>query len=209
MDRYDNLITELEYLATQQKSLNMLEIGTYDGTRASNLLRHWLKIGKGYSASYVGFDLFEDLTPEMSKAEMSKSKLPPRCVDVAGKLSVIKGVAVQLVRGNTRTTLPAYVDARDAAEPPFDLIFMDGGHSLDTIESDFAAVERIMTCKTVILLDDYYVNRDDFGCQRLVKRLQEERMPNNWPKWQIEMLDPMDTYEHTKLQIRMVRVRYA
>ncbi len=76
--RYDNLKIALATVLHQgTKHLRFLEVGTYDGVRATSLLKTWLGYGPGYSAEYHGFDMFELLTPDMSKAELSKSKLPP------------------------------------------------------------------------------------------------------------------------------------
>lgn len=194
LDRYVNLRWALDELFGRGlRSLRYLEVGTYDGRRAAQLLRHWNRMPGGPPAAYYGFDFFEDLTPEMSRAELSKSR-PPPSLDAVRSMLRDTGAAVSLYKGNTRDTLP-----RIAPELPLmDLVFVDGGHSLETIASDWAALQPVIGEKTVVLLDDYYVGKDDFGCAALVGGLPID--------FRVRLLDPVDTYEHTGLSIRMVRV---
>jgi predicted O-methyltransferase YrrM len=198
--RYDNLFETAARLAKQQNILRYLEVGTYDGARACRLLKAWIERAPSAAATYHGFDLFEHLTPELSKAELSKSRLPPSQAEVLQRFrrEVPDRVYLHLHQGNTRDTLP--LAAKNLVAQ--DLIFLDGGHSLETIDSDWAALQPVISHQTTVLLDDYFENRDDVGCQRLVKRLQAE------PKlWNVTLLDPLDRVEHTNLDIRMVRVQ--
>ena len=74
--RYVNLLRKLDDLAARTTNFVYLEVGTFNGVRAANLLDYFLSYGANRTASYIGFDLFEDMTPDMSKAEFSKSTLP-------------------------------------------------------------------------------------------------------------------------------------
>jgi hypothetical protein len=178
--------------------LRLLEVGTYDGNRAVQMLKHWNSLPGTLGAEYHGFDLFEQLTPEMSKQELSKSKLPPAMAVVQKKLDALPHVCVRLHAGNTCETLPVACESL----PPMHLIFVDGGHSLSTIESDWQAVQLVMDRETITLFDDYYVNRDDYGCQHQIQVIAA-----TMPRYTVELLDPLDHFEHTGLDIRMVRVR--
>lgn len=197
MNRYSNLSNSLaEIAATGAARLNFLEVGTYDGVRAAALLRAWLAGGSDRSASYIGFDLFEQCTPALAVAELSKTRLPP-AKDAVEKLLRATGASVSLFRGFTRETLTAWCALPTVAP---NLIFVDGGHSLDTIASDWAAIASVMRKDTVVLLDDYYENRQDYGCRVLVDELQKSA------KYRVALLDPVDRFAHTKCDIRMVRV---
>lgn len=210
MDRYRNLRLAFKELAgIGHRHVNYVEIGTYDGKRAEELLRLWLSgklAPKGrpavrFTAEYIGFDLFEHMTPEKSQAELSKSKLPPSEGAVRARL-LMTGARVRLYKGDTTKTIPRAVQTElDLLSDPR-IIFLDGGHSLETIDSDWAALEPTITPDTIVLLDDYYSNREDFGCKQLVRRLKLESAT-----WDVSLLDPIDHVEHTDLDIRMVRVR--
>lgn len=187
-------------ISSRQEHLCFLEIGTYDGNRAAELLLYWYE-QTGGTSTYIGFDLFEDLTPQRSKAEMSKSRLPPSLREVENRLKRVPGSKVYLYKGDTRDTLANFAGN---VKIPVDVIFMDGGHSLETVASDWSNVEKIAGDKTIVLLDDYYDNRDDFGVQRLVNELKLGPVP-----YRVVLSDPPDVYEHTKLSIRMARVTRA
>lgn len=205
MNRYLNLHNALRDLKAKHKThLAYVEIGTYDGVRASQLLSDWLRNGPDYTASYLGFDLFEDLTEEMRKSELSKSKLPPSLRDVQKRIEVTvprKLTAMRLVKGNTRETIAKTVRELDVPGAHADLIFLDGGHSLDTIESDWNSIEPLIAQETLVLLDDYYENVNNFGCKKLVQALDQNE------KYLVRRLDPLDVIAVTDLQIRMVEVR--
>lgn len=214
MDRYHNLFVALNELRQRTKLLRFLEVGTYNGVRASQLLSHWLRGGDEFLAEYVGFDMFEDMTPELTVAEKSKTVLPPSRKEVMKRITttVPTLVSISLFKGNTKETLPAQCPTLDA----FDLIFIDGGHSLETIASDWNAVKQCMDADTIVLFDDYYDDREDFGCKheigKIVEELRHEAMvpsPDAAKKYDVTLLEPMDHYEHTQVNVRMVRVQLA
>lgn len=192
--RYDNLKAALEEIRRRgTRHLRLLEVGTYDGVRGASLLRHWMGHDDKFTAEYHGFDLFEGLTEEMSKAELSKSKLPPSAIEVLNRLTQVPRAAVKLYKGNTRTTLPEQAENL----PEMSLIFVDGGHSLETIESDWNSIRGLIGPETIVLFDDYYENRSDFGCKPLIQGLRG---------YTVELLDPVDHIPQNDLRIRMARV---
>lgn len=213
MNRYQNLFEAIKEIRKSGKThLRLLEVGTYDGVRACQLLGTWFAEGKDLSATYVGFDLFEDMTQELTAAELSKSRLPPSAREVVRRIaSAVPKASVKLQKGNTRDSLPRYV----AENPqPFDLIFIDGGHSLDTIASDWNAVKELMDYNTIVLFDDYYENREDFGCRPqlgLIEQIARHDTAGGEapfvPKYAVTVLDPMDVVPHTQLDIRMAKVK--
>jgi hypothetical protein len=197
--RYDNLGRALETIYRQGVNvLRFMEIGTYDGNRAVSLLKWWTARDKKNSAEYYGFDLFEDLTPEKSKAELSKSKLPPAIEVVQAKFAMPR-VRAQLMKGETCQTLQA---KRLSKLPMMNLIYIDGGHSLETIHNDWTASIQLAEADTIILFDDYYENRTDFGCKTLVDQLIANGGYN------VELLDPLDEVPANNLKIRMVKVTF-
>src|SRR5262245_14450866 len=198
--RYDNLLEALDQQTRATKHLRLLEIGTYDGTRAAQLITHWLGKRSWWgrrTIEYFGYDLFEDMTPDRNVAELSKAKLPPSRDTVRQKLAAIAGATAELHKGDTRKTL---ADTCGRMQP-MHVIFQDGGHSLETVDSDWRHASRLMTPQTIYLFDDYYENREDFGCKKLVKALQAN------PRYEVTLLDPVDHYPHTQLSIRMAQVR--
>ena len=54
--------------------------------------------------------------------------------------------------------------------------------------------------QTVVIFDDYYENRDDFGCKNLIDNLQKEK------NYKIEKLDPLEVVEKNNIELRLVKV---
>ncbi len=124
---------------------------------------------------YHGFDLFEDLDDARIKAEF-QGKVPIS-FDQANKLFAEaaaryaehgKTLHWNLHRGpTTKTLLHCQKEALSA-----DLVYLDGGHSVETIKHDLRALKG----SKVILLDDFYHDREpDFtqrwGCNTVVQEL--------------------------------------
>jgi predicted O-methyltransferase YrrM len=141
----------------------ILEIGTWNGERAQQMLQ----VAPG--AVYYGFDLFEDATEQTDAEEMNVKRH-----DVLAEVEVrLRGYRAHLTKGNTRHTLADFYH-------PVDFVWMDGGHSVETIASDFANVRRLAMPDAEIYLDDYYtgpIDTDKFGCNRLVAGLRHDVLP--------------------------------
>ena len=107
--RYVNLLRKLDELSMRTYTLVYLEVGTFNGVRAANLIDYFLSISPNRQARYIGFDLFEDMTVDMSKAEFSKSTLPA-ATDVVqtmfkntlGKKYGDRFAGARLFKGNTK-----------------------------------------------------------------------------------------------------------
>ncbi len=182
--RYENLTR----IAKETKAKTFLEIGTWRGGTAQNLIL----TAKGYADAeeifYSGIDLFESLTPELEKSEHSKK--PAAYSGVLTKLSDL-GVPVELNRGFSQDVLLALPDRE------FDIIFIDGGHKDGTIARDWEDVQRFIGQKTVVVFDDYRHDHPGVGCKKLIDNLNKE-------KWNVEILKPTETFKCG--QINMVKV---
>ena len=148
---------------------------------------------------YFGFDLFEDLTEEDLRNEFSKR---PPDYEVVRRNLERTGADIHLYKGNTKVTLPRAVSQIGYA----DLVFVDGGHSIETITADWSSVKQIMGQKTIVLFDDYYLNSQPHiqrvGCQSLVDALDRK-------VYDVDILQPTDSFtvEWGILKINMARVR--
>jgi hypothetical protein len=189
----------------------LVEIGTWNGVRARELARAAFR--RSRAVSYHGFDLFEDLTPELLKAELSKQ--PPSQQEVETGLGrfqrriKLEGLALPwrrrsfdfaLHRGFTRETLPAF----RKADPEFraDFVWIDGGHKVETIANDWEHCSAFVAPEGVIYLDDVYGDEElaeEFGCNQLLARLEQD------PEWQVAVLPATDTFpEIGSIQIARV-----
>lgn len=139
---------------------SIVEIGTWSGHRAIQMSR--AALSRSDRVHYHGFDLFEDGTPETDAKELNvKPHYSEARVEALLGLFALNhpGFSFTLTKGNTRETLPP-MNA--------DFAFIDGGHSVKTIESDSA---QLRGCR-VVLFDDWYdgpIDTSRFGCNIIVQ----------------------------------------
>jgi hypothetical protein len=177
----------------------IVEIGTWNGVHAEQMIRVAAAHAGLSSIRYAGFDLFEDLTNDQLRLEYSKR--PPTYQEVSDRLKAT-GAAITLYRGNTRETLPRAGEELRRA----DLVFIDGGHSIETISADWAAVQQNLGPGTTVIFDDYYPDRvpelEGLGCQSIIDALDTTR-------YLVEVLEPADAFDQPwgTLRVQMARVR--
>lgn len=192
--RYVNLFRTIY----RRRCRNLVEIGTWNGVHAEQMIRVAAVRSGVHAVRYTGFDLFEELTEEQFHQEFSKR--PPSFEEVLRRLERT-GAGVSLYRGSTRETLPRATPELERA----DLVFIDGGHSIETISGDWDAVRRAMGPRTTVLFDDYYPDRlrelEGLGCQSIIDALDRGR-------YDVEVLEPTDAFEKPwgTLRVRMARV---
>ena len=188
--RYRQLFREIETIG----ATSILEVGTWNGARAVQMIKKAQKV-TGKDIRYIGFDLFEDLSDEMYVKEISKR--PPSQDEVADRLKVA-GADVVLIKGNTMDTLPAYAEYAGKV----DFVFIDGGHSAATVQSDWDAVSKLMHERTVVIFDDYWKNRPDQSAKPVVDQINQD-------KYDVEVLpvtDVFDNQDFGHLEINFAKV---
>lgn len=126
------------------KPHTILEIGTWNGLNAARMLKQG-------ATKYIGFDLWEDGDETIDDLENNAKKR----VTLEEVKKTLQNFDVELIKGNTRETLKAYVSGKS---PCVDMVLIDGGHSKGTIKSDLLTVLKIIKTTGVIFLDDYYFN---------------------------------------------------
>lgn len=189
--RYSNLYQEIKKL----KAKSILEVGTWNGRRALKMI-DVAKHSSSEPVTYVGFDLFEGLTDEMYKYEISKK--PPTKKQVEDLLNTT-GANIKLVKGNTLETLPNYLETNDTK---FDFIFIDGGHHVETVKSDWQCVSKLMHKDTVVIFDDYWHHRMDQSAKPVVNAIDKHL-------YNIEILPEIDIFNHPdfgRLEISFAKV---
>ncbi len=152
-NRYEELLT----LIYQNKPRRILEVGTWNGVRAMQMC--------SWGAEYVGFDLFETAS-DVTDYDEKNVKKHHTAADVS-KFLTASGVKHTLIKGNTRETLPMFFGSQ------VDFAFIDGGHSIETIASDWHYVSHIVRPGGVVVFDDYYeeIATDKWGANFIVDAL--------------------------------------
>lgn len=160
--RYGYLYKEIR--AT--KARRILEIGTWNGDRGVKMIGVASESALPGAVEYYGFDLFEEL--ERARFESEISKWPPTMREAEEKLRAT-GAHVQLFKGDTLVSLPAAA----LTLPKMDFIYIDGGHSLETIQNDWDNASKLMHEKTVVLFDDYWQNNTAAGAKPIVDAIDK------------------------------------
>jgi hypothetical protein len=152
-NRYDQLQVLVEAAVTPNEPFRMLEIGTWTGERAMQLALVARKAGASV-VWYYGYDLFDSATADDDKRELNV-KPHMSFEDVKKRLDDFKDrnewFVYNITAGDTRQTL--------GGDLSYDFAFIDGGHSIETIKSDF---EGVKGRAAVIVLDDFY-SADEHG----------------------------------------------
>ncbi len=153
--RYDKLIE----LAAEKKPNVLIEIGTHRGARA--------KVLKYHCKRYYGFDLWEAGDVDTDRRESNGKGRSTRAQAEAS----LAGADFELIAGDTRETLPQFAERGVKV----DFAWIDGGHSVETIGSDWRYVRQMLAPGAVVVFDDYYEpERDGFGCNRIVAEIEHE-----------------------------------
>lgn len=169
--RYDQLLEEIDKLHPR----TILEIGTNNGINALRLFKRASKYRD--DVEYFGFDLFESMNDATFLQEFSLAAPSQKAVE---KFLARNGcLKPQLFSGNTCETLRS----KKAQLPKMDLVFIDGGHSEETVASDWANVQDILHSKSVVFFDDY----PNWGVGPVVDAIDRLR-------WDVEIMPIEDVF---------------
>jgi predicted O-methyltransferase YrrM len=177
---------------------SIMEIGTYTGDHALTMIATAERLYPTKTVHYYGFDLFEDMTKELFDYEVAK--WPSSMSDVAEKLSNTTA-DVELIKGNSNITLPLFIEKNKNIH--IDLIFIDGGHSVETMQSDWNNISKIIDDDTIVLCDDYLVYSDGtaptWGSRQVIDNLDKL-------EWDIKIL-PNSDFLNAGMYTHIVEVR--
>ncbi|WP_231749195.1 class I SAM-dependent methyltransferase [Tautonia plasticadhaerens] len=165
MSRYAHLIE----LFSKRAPRRMIEIGVWRGDRSVQFLKKGVKLKR-----YVGFDLFDDLSEDIAQQEKMGFCNMSRLEEVEPRLLGARhgdSPTVELMAGPTERTLPEFAEANG---PEFDFIYIDGGHSLETIRNDWTYSEKLLAPDGLVVFDDYYPNEAGRGAKPLVDELLQD-----------------------------------
>lgn len=178
----------------KNKCKRIMEIGTWNGEHALQMIEEAKKNSPAGKVEYYGFDLFEMLDKGTALEEYAK--IPPTLEEVREKLAKTDA-KISLYEGYTKETLPNVINDL----PKMDLVFIDGGHSIETIENDWRYTPQVMDDHTIVIFDDYW-NREDAGCKKVVDAIDKT-------KYEVTILPVQDKFkkEWGTLTINFVQVR--
>ena len=153
-----------------RKFHNIMEIGTFNGDNAVGMIKTAGILVPEEKIHYYGLDLFEEKTKELVDEEFSFA-YAPQMANVAAKIRQQTKAKVTLFKGNTKETLPVVVKKL----PKMDFIYIDGGHTIETIRNDWEYASTLIQPGTVVILDDYCDEMPFIGPKFLVGEVDKSR----------------------------------
>jgi len=197
--RYRNLLEQIDL----HKPRFILEFGTWQGRTAVKMVKQALKYRD--DVHYFGIDLFEFLTVEQANWENMTKRFATRKEtyeylqkEIPGRHSIFTGYSHVVFPTMKENEIKKYHFTNTV-----DFIFIDGGHSLETITRDWMCAESVMGKNSVVIFDDYYEEIDDIGCRGFIDFALDRELFN------VQLLDPVDhfkTSDGRPQPTRMVKV---
>ena len=159
----DNFLSLVE----EYKPKNVLEIGVFCGVTSRNICE-LLKTNFGSDFRYYGLDLFgstktssvDEIEPKFLENQKFSNPLKTIYYNFIKKENLNSKISVQnflkkfsqnieLIKGDTRVTL------EKVPLSEIDFVFLDGGHSYDTVLSDLQKLYDKMKNNSKIVCDDF------------------------------------------------------
>ena len=158
--RYHDLFNIVDHY----KRKNILEVGTWNGETACGMIIAAFQ--NSNEVHYTGIDLFEDADEVSDKKEFNvKAHYSKKAVSL--KLEALakeyelenKKLTFHLIKGDSKEKLSILKDKSICGLYNIfpDFVFIDGGHSLATVKSDYEYCKKI----PVIVMDDYYTEDEE------------------------------------------------
>ena len=163
------------------KPKNFLEIGVLEGVTSRNVCEQLNEINNG-DFNFIGVDLFGDDFKENNKKEFTpisyKISNPLKwiyfkillrmypnskeCVEhllkkFKNKVKIFKGYSKDILRR---------IDLKDV-----DFVFLDGGHSYETVKEDLNLLTTKLKKNSIIVCDDYNINH--YGVKKAVDEIKD------------------------------------
>ena len=155
----DFLLTHIK----QNKSKNFLEIGVFHGVTSRNVCELLYSI-HGNDFKFTGIDLFSDYTQLRKNEYIPNTKfsnplktiyykyiarLDPYSLESVLKLLKKFQKNINIIKGNSNKVL------KEINLEEFNYVFLDGGHSYETVKNDLDNLASVITNNGIILCDDY------------------------------------------------------
>jgi len=82
-----------------------------------------------------------------------------------------------------------------------DFIFIDGGHSIETIQNNWKYSKQLIHDYTVVVFDDFYRDIENLGCKKILDSIDRN-------EFLVEILQPTDKFKKNQgvLCVNFVKV---
>jgi predicted O-methyltransferase YrrM len=154
-------------LIQNNSSKNIMEIGTSAGETAIGMIKTagWVSGGEE-QVNYYGIDLFESGKPAQWEMEFSGGYRPPTKDEVYTRLLNETKANIKLTACDSREGVATLNTS--GMPDTLDLIYIDGGHSIETVTADWETAQQLMHDDTAVVFDDYFPEMPFVGCKVVV-----------------------------------------
>ena len=159
---------------------NFLEVAVFQGVTSRNICEKLNLINNGNFLFY-GIDIFEDTNNSIDNKEMTikhnklSNPLKHLIFNIILKKDLFSIESVYEFLNKFKDNIHLYKGFSDTQLPKVDLskidmIFLDGGHSYETVSSDLSLILKEIKKGKVIICDDY--DQTSYGVKKAVDELQ-------------------------------------
>ena len=162
---------------------NFLEVGVFHGVTSRNVCE-MLYLLHGNNFKFTGIDLFsQELTSENEHIPTNKFSNPLKTIyynyisrtnpySYQSVLKLLKKFErnIKIIKGNSNQVLKETSDK-------FDYVFLDGGHSYQTVKNDLNNLTQVINNKGMIICDDYNLTYAP-GVKKAIDEYVEEKKFN-------------------------------
>ena len=169
-------------LINELRPKNFLEIGILEGVTSRNVCEYLNKINNG-DFNFIGVDLFGDDLIENNKKEFTPIsykinnplrwiyfkiflRMNPNSKESVEYLLKKFQKTVKIFKGYSKDILRK-IDLRS-----IDFVFLDGGHSYETVKEDLNILTSNLKKNSVIICDDYNINH--YGVKKAVDEIKSD-----------------------------------
>ena len=169
-------------LINELRPKNFLEIGVLEGVTSRNVCEYLNKINNG-NFNFIGVDLFGDDLIENNKKEFTPIsykinnplrwiyfkiflRMNPNSKESVEYLLKKFQKTVKIFKGYSKDILRK-IDLRS-----IDFVFLDGGHSYETVKEDLNILTSNLKKNSVIICDDYNINH--YGVKKAVDEIKND-----------------------------------
>lgn len=160
-----------EYLLTLLETMpisNILEIGVFEGKFGRKMLQTIHNSRPNSDIRYMGIDIFDDMNQEIVEKENSLFA-PSKDIVERYLKKECSFAEIDLLKGFSNISLPKIKDKIHL----FDLIYIDGGHSIETISSEWKYIKQHINKNCIVVFDDYYEGNNEIGAKSVVDEINQ------------------------------------